>query len=181
MTTTSNVTSFKHQDGNVEHRHGHFSMQLLLSYMKTATDYASKHVDIDTVIRERDQAMRKNEVRKRQLSEKNKEIADLQTTRKVTLTDYENRFEKWRAEKQELMEKFREEKEKILGDHAAEMAQLETQMKQWKGQSATLVKEVDVAKRDAQLTRSELAITTQKLEQWELFTTHVKVLDQAHV
>ncbi|EXJ93850.1 hypothetical protein A1O1_02243 [Capronia coronata CBS 617.96] len=178
VSTSSSTTVSKHQDVNVNHKHGDFRMQVLLKYIKRASDYAAEHVDIDKVIREHDEVVRKDGIRKQRLRERDEQIKQLETIHNKSLDEHEQRHEKWCRERDDLMEKARREKEVILNDHVSELAQVQAELGHWKSQSASLAKEVQTGKREIQLTEAKLNLTTQKLDQWEQYTSHTKPLNQ---
>ncbi|KAL2423850.1 hypothetical protein ABEF95_008522 [Exophiala dermatitidis] len=146
-------------------------MHTLLTHISAAHDYASQFVDIDKVIQQRDEAVRKNEIRKVQLAEKEEEIKNLVASNRSYLSGFETRHKEW-------LKEFAQLKESMIKQHLLEVNELQVEMTESKRQRDLLKKQLSDADHDIRLTRSRLDVATAELAQWKQYSSHMTPLDQ---
>ncbi|EXJ91969.1 hypothetical protein A1O3_00519 [Capronia epimyces CBS 606.96] len=165
MSPVSSATTIKQQ---YEHTQVQFSMQTLVQRINDLTAYLGAHADgVETVIQDHDKLVRKNERRKQLMKEKDNKIQALQETVTSNLTSYERRHASFLHEKADLTAR-----------HSLETAKLQAELAEWKRKSAQLTQEVDKAKNDAELAKTQLDVAVQTLAQWEQYTSHMQPLDR---
>lgn len=168
--SSSTGTSALRQESN-DQETTRFSMHTLLTHISAAHDYASQFVDIDKVIQERDEAVRKNEIRKVQLAEKEDEIKTLLARNKTYLSDFETRHEEW-------LKEFAQLKESMINQHILEVNELQAEITESRRQGDLVKKQLSDADHDIRLTRSRLDVATAELAQWKQYSSHMTPLDQ---
>jgi hypothetical protein len=104
-------------------------------------------------------------------------IHQLESSKKDQLSDFESRYDKWKDEKTLLKSQLQSVKDGVVATHAREVEDVKKMLRHEKERADSLSKKLEKASAEAELTKHELAISNDRLKEWERYTAPLKDVD----
>jgi chromosome segregation ATPase len=104
-------------------------------------------------------------------------IHQLESSKQDQLSDFESRYDKWKDEKTLLKSQLQSVKDGVVATHAREVEDVKKMLRHEKERADSLSKKLEKASAEAELTKHELAISNDRLKEWERYTAPLKDVD----
>lgn len=105
------------------------------------------------------------------------QILQLESRNKDQLLEFESRYDEWKDEKALLEFQANSVKDDVVATHAREMEDVKEMLRLEKERANSLSKKLERASTEAKLTKHELAISNDRLKEWERYTALLKDVD----